>query len=251
MQPAQAVTICIHILLMEAFQKPFKSSRCVDPQEAQAKGMLTLRDQWVQASSIENSTPPMGAPKAACAIPSDNHAGNQMHVLSKLRHSMALPGRRLGEIRTARPAAAPAEMNSRRSASLCSRAAGPGHPSNSPRLHPPCTFGPPGLSLLTVSAAACSDASPKGFPDFRRRCPPTPLGSPSACLDIPPDPSGQLQGPTSPWSWMHLQRLSSHTHGLPSLTVRGAMSSSAAAPLLCPSSASKPFPGCWPQLAPS
>ena len=39
----------------------------VETAEARKQRQATLRDQWVHASSIENSTPPTGAPKAACA----------------------------------------------------------------------------------------------------------------------------------------------------------------------------------------
>lgn len=38
----------------------------VETAEARKQRQATLRDQWVQASSMENNTPPTGAPKAAC-----------------------------------------------------------------------------------------------------------------------------------------------------------------------------------------
>jgi len=39
----------------------------VETAEARKQRQATLRDQWVQASSMENKTPPTGTPKAACA----------------------------------------------------------------------------------------------------------------------------------------------------------------------------------------
>lgn len=41
-----------------------KTATAVHRKQRQA----TLRDQWVEASSMLNSTPPIGAPKAACTL---------------------------------------------------------------------------------------------------------------------------------------------------------------------------------------
>ena len=53
--------------------------------EARKQRQATLRDQWVQASSMLNSTPPTGAPKAAYKHP----MAVLRHIDSKLRQSSA------------------------------------------------------------------------------------------------------------------------------------------------------------------